>query len=258
MRAVPREIAEKFADQFAGKNTGFSGKEITDYYLKYSNMVKPLEHYGFNPTRRELFIDSLYALPPKEQYYALTDLCMNPPDMKYDVPQESVRERLNNELHGFLNPTPIGLQYSRLREHIFREDWFTAYNRILSNPAAAITAARTLLETIFKTIISERNKNPEDPSSLMRLLRQTQRLLGFEPAQLPEEHQIIQGLANIINGVATLSNRAGDRHGLIDGLSIDDPSLASFVVNACGVLGLFFIELHLFAEASESRSPRSE
>jgi len=249
MQAAPRKIVDQFADEYAGKEKGFSAKEITQYFSNYSNMVKPYEHYGFKPTRREFFIDSLYALLPKEQYYTLTDLCLNPPKMKYAIPNEETRSALNTSLHSFLNKIPIGLCYSELREHIYREDWFTAYNRIKSNPAAAITAARTLLETVFKTIISDRKETPDDPSKLSKLLKQTQKLLNFDKAKLQEEHKILNGLTNIINGVAGLSNKAGDRHGLIKGMSIDDPCIANTVVNACGTVGLFFIELHLFTPA---------
>lgn len=246
MQAVPRIIADKFAGEFAGQDKGFSGRQITAYFSSYSNMVKPGDHYGFKPTRRELFIESLYALLPKEQYYALTDLCQNPPEMKYSTSNQEIRTELNTSLHSFLNKIPIGLYYSELREHIYREDWFTAYNRIKSNPAAAITAARTLLETVFKTIISARKETPDDSSKLSKLLKQTQKLLNFDKAKLQEKHRILNGLTNIINGVAGLSNKAGDRHGLIKGMSIDDPCIANTVVNACGTVGLFSIELHLF------------
>ena len=55
----------------------------------------------------------------------------------------------------------------------------------------------------------------------------------------------MQGLANVTNGIAGLSNAAGDRHGLIDGVEIDDPAVAGFALNAAGSVGLFFIEIHL-------------
>ncbi len=257
MHAIPRTITEKFADEFSGQSKGFSGREITDYFSRYSNMVKPIDHYGFNPTRRELFIESLYARLPKEQYYALTDLCQNPPEMKYSTPDEETRTELNTSLHSFLNKIPIGLCFSELREHIFREDWFIAYNRIKSNPAAGITAARTLLETVFKTIISDRGETPKDPSKISRLLKQAQKLLNFKKAKFQEEHQILKGLASIISGIAGLSNKAGDRHGLIGGVDINDPCIANTAVNTCGTIGLFFIELHLFTPIEEQKDKKN-
>lgn len=245
MRAVPREIVERFAREFAGEKRGFSGREITDYFLRYGNMVKPYDHYGFTPKRSELFVEALYTLLPKEQYYALTDLCLDPPKMKYQTPDENTRSELLTQLHSFINPEPIGLRFSALREHTFRADWFTAYNRIVSSPSSAITAARTLLETVFKTIIVERGGEPDTSGDLGRLLRQTQDVLSFRRAENQDEHRVLNGFTNIIQGVAGLSNAAGDRHGLVDGIDLDDSSAAMFVVNAAGTVALFFIEKHL-------------
>jgi hypothetical protein len=247
MHAIPRAIAEQFAGEFAGNKKGFAAREITDYFSRYSNMVKPYEHYGVNPTRWELFIESLYMLLPKEQYYALTDLCLNTPPMRYPPPSEERRTELTTSLHSFLNPHPIGLAYSNLREHSFREDWYIAYNRVIPNPAAAVTAARTLLETVFKTIVTERRGEIEDPSNLVRLLRQAQEVLGFDRAARAEEHQVLTGLVSVVNGVAAMSNEAGDRHGRVAGVGLDSPALAGTVVNACGTVGLCFIEMHLLA-----------
>lgn len=246
MRNIKREIVNKFARSFAGSKKGFSGKEITDYLVKYNSMVKLYEHYGFTPSREELFIESVYMLLPKEQYYALTDLCLNPPEMKYEIPGEEERKTLMAELHSYYNIEPIGLAFSKLREHIFREDWFIAYNRIEENPASAITSARTLLETIFKTIISERNNTPDNSGDISKLLKEAEDVLNFQRATNQEQHKILGGLAGIINGVAGLSNNDGDRHGLVEGKEITSKEVASLVVNACGTIGMFFIELHLF------------
>lgn len=246
MRNVKREIVNKFARIFAGNKKGFSGKEITDYFVKYNSMVKLYDYYGFTPSREDLFVESLYMLLPKEQYYALTDLCLNPPDMKYIIPDESERKTLMAELHSYYNIEPIGLAFSKLREHVFREDWYIAYNRIEENPASAITGARTLLETIFKTIISERNKIPDSSGDVSKLLKEAENVLDFDRATNQQEHKILSGLAGVISGVAGLSNNNGDRHGLIGGKEIESREVASLVVNACGTIGMFFIELHLF------------
>jgi hypothetical protein len=249
MRAVPREIAQRFARAFAGDQVGFSGREITDYLAQYSNVVKPYDHYGFTPKREELFVEALYSLLPREQYYALTDLCLSPPPMRYTVPSQEVRTDLLNQLHSHLNVEPVGMRFSTLREHTFREDWITAYSRVIANPAAAITAARTLIETAFRTIISERGVQPDTSGDLGRLLRQVEDVLQFNRAENQEEHRILTGLTNIINGVAGLSNQAGDRHGLVGGEGIDNPAIATLVVNASGTVALFFIERHLLMPA---------
>lgn len=189
-------------------------------------------------------------LLPKEQYYALTDLCLNPPHMKYSIPDEEERKKLMVELHSYYSITPIALAFSILREHVFREDWYIAYNRIEENPASAITEARTLLETVFKTIISERSMTPDNSGDILKLLKEAENVLNFNKTTNQQEHQILSGLAGVINGVAGLSNNNGDRHGLVQGKEITSKEVASLVVNACGTIGIFFIKLHLFYPTS--------
>jgi Abortive infection C-terminus len=246
MHAVPRNLVDKYAQLFAGRNVGFSTKQITDYFTQFSNLVKPYDHYGVNPTRKQLFIESVYALNPKNQYYALNDLTWNIHTSKYTYPNDNDRQALRLELHSFISPDPIGLRFSQIRETAFREDWAACLTRLESDPASTITAARTLLETLLKTIIQERGPQPDSSGDLGRLLKQAQDQVGFDRSQDQAKHQILSGLATVINGLAALSNRAGDRHGLVHGQSIDDPALASLCVNAAGTIGIAFIELHLF------------
>jgi|SRR5690554_3718368 len=249
MQSVPRTLVDKFSVAFAGPKIGFSAKEITEYFSQYSNLVKPYDHYGINPTRAALFIESVYALTPKHQYYSLNDLTFNQHKSKYEYPTEDKCKELRNELHNYISTTPIGLSFSSIREPAFREDWITCQSRIISNPSAAITSARTLLETLLKTIVHERGGSPET-SDLNRLLKQTEDILGFNRGTQQAEHQVFTGLAGIVSGLASISNAAGDRHGLIAGKSIEDPYLANLCVNAAGTLGLALIEMHLFTPKS--------
>lgn len=249
MHSVPRTIVDKFAEAFAGERVGFSAREITEYFTQYSNLVKPFDHYGVNPTRKQLFIESVYALNPKQQYYALNDLTWNAYPSRYTYPSDAARTRLREQLHAFISPDPIGIRFSRVRETSFREDWAACISRLEISPASAITAARTLLETLLKTIISERGQQPDDTGELGRLVKQAQDCLGFDRRGGQAVHQVVSGLANVIQGLAALSNAAGDRHGLVRGQSIDDPGLAQLCVHASGTVGIAFIELHLLGPA---------
>jgi hypothetical protein len=239
-------LAEKFSAAFAGKKTGFSAREISEYFIRYSNLVKHCDFYGFTPTRPELFIESLYSLEPKFQYYALNDLTFTVYPSKYPYPDEKIRQALRNDLHNLISPTPIGLGFSKLKETAFRIDWVEANRRITTDPAGATTAARTLLETTLKTIIEERGEKPDASGEIGKLVKQTERVLRFQPKDRSAEHQVFSGFASVLNGLASLSNEAGDRHGNIGGAAIDDPAIAEMCVNACGTIALLFIELHLF------------
>jgi len=254
MQAVPRVMVDRFAQVFAGDRIGFSAKQITDYFSEYSPLVKPYDHYAINPTRLQLFVESVYALTPEQQYYALNDLTFFEYESRYDYPAEVDRIALRQELHSYISITPIGLGFSEIRQTAFRKDWMAAHGRLLTNPAAAVTAARTLLETLFKTIITERGEEPDNSGSLSRLLRQAQDAIGFVRAQNRAEHQLHQGLVTTVEGIANISNAAGDRHGTVAGVSLDDPHLAYLCVNACGTIGLCFVKKHLFESLVQTGS----
>jgi len=248
MQPVPRTITDKFAKAFGGKSVGFSAKEITEYFTNYSNIVKPYDHYGLSPTREQLFVDSVYALPTKMQYYALNDLAFYERDSKYTYPNKGTRDELLEVLHCFISSDPIGLRISTLRETAYREDWMIAQSRLENNPAAAITASRTMLETVCKTIITERGSASDDSGELQKLLKQAQDSLGFKRPENPAEHQMIAGMVSVIQGLSTISNSAGDRHGSAVGKSMDDPAIARLCLNCAGTVGLFLIEMHLLTQ----------
>ena len=52
------------------------------------------------------------------------------------------------------------------------------------------------------------------------------------------------GLSQVIDGLAGLSNRGGDRHGLAGGLRITDRSVAALAIHAAGTVSLFLVQTH--------------
>lgn len=188
MDYIPRPIADRFASAFAGEKAGFSAKQITDYFSRYSNLVRPFDQYGMKPSRKELFIDSLYSLQPRSQYFALNNLVTTVHTSKNPYPDVTRRMQLRETLHNFISPNPVGLAFSAVSEPAYREDWIQAYRAITTDPPGAITAARTMLETILKTIISERDQKPVDAGDIGALLRQGEAVLSFVPGRQQAEH----------------------------------------------------------------------
>ena len=249
MENVNRNLVGQYATVFAGngsEKTGFSAKEIISFFEKYSTHVKCIEDYEQKPNRQDLFIESLYCLDVKQQYYALNDLTQKDIESKYDYPDEEKRVELREKLCALILPDPIGMCISDISENEFRKDWLDCINNIEENPRTAITAARTLLETIFKTIIQERGGEPDTSGSLSRLLKQAEKVVSFDNKKKQSTHQIITGFASIIEGLACLSNSYGDRHGIVENQRIDDPDLALLAANAAATVGITFIKFHLF------------
>ncbi len=243
---LERARIEIFASYFAGAGKGFSLKEILSFSTNYSKSIKPLTAYSITPKREELFTEVILSLPAKEQFYALDTLIKTPLDMKYSYPTPQEIHYLTEVLYAPFGSNPIGLKFSHLMENTYREDWITASNKIISNPAEAITSARTMLETLCRTILNERGMSNKYTGELSELLKDTEQAVGLNIADYQNEHQFIKGIASIVNALSTLSNSDGNRHGQIAGVEITDPKYAELAVNLCGSLGIFILDFHHF------------
>jgi len=125
--------------------------------------------------------------------------------------------------------------------------WSKALERRNSDPEGAITAARTLLETVCKHILDahgiEYNAKKIELHQLYRLVANE---LNLSPSQHSEEifKQILGGCSGIVNGLGTLRNKLGDAHG--QGKLLVKPAArhAELAVNLSGSVALFLVATH--------------
>lgn len=122
--------------------------------------------------------------------------------------------------------------------------WTKALDRRQSDPEGAITAARTLLETVCKHILDERGIEYSNKTDLPRLYHLVSTELSLSPSQYTEDifKQILGGCSSIVNGLGTLRNRLGDAHG--QGKKPVRPAArhAELAVNLAGSVALFLVE----------------
>lgn len=123
--------------------------------------------------------------------------------------------------------------------------WAKALDRRQSDPEGAITAARTLLETVCKHILDEKSIEYKDNNiDLPQLYHLVAVELSLSPSQYTEEvfRQILGGCSTIVNGLGTLRNRLGDAHG--QGKKSVRPAArhAELAVNLAGSVALFLVE----------------
>lgn len=123
--------------------------------------------------------------------------------------------------------------------------WAKALERRKSDPEGAITAARTLLETICKHILDEKGvKYDNKRIDLPQLYHIVSTELNLSPSQYTEDvfKQILGGCSSIVNGLGTLRNRLGDAHG--QGKIPVHPASrhAELAVNLAGSVALFLVE----------------
>ncbi len=122
--------------------------------------------------------------------------------------------------------------------------WSKALERRATDPEGAITAARTLLETVCKHILDEVEVDYNDKRiELPDLYKKTAKALNLSPDQHTEDvfKQILGGCSAIVGGLGALRNRFGDAHG--QGKRNVRPATrhAELAVNLSGSVALFLV-----------------
>lgn len=138
-----------------------------------------------------------------------------------------------------LGAEQIQLQIARIRRSIDKD------------PAAAIGAAKELLETVCKTILSERGEAVPKSVKLPKLIAQTHRVLQILPDQIPEAakgaetiRHLLQSLGAIGKYLAQIRNLYGTGHGPEGRRRGVLPRHARLAVNAMYAAALFLVETH--------------
>jgi len=120
--------------------------------------------------------------------------------------------------------------------------WTKAKARILNDPGGAITAARTMLESLCKLIINENGHVFTNREDLPQLYGKAVSLIGSSTGkQSDEEYRRLAGsCASIMNAITTIRNREGNSHARSQNVATLH---AKFVVNVAGSLVNFLVGL---------------
>lgn len=133
--------------------------------------------------------------------------------------------------------------------------WAKAIGRSVEDPEGAITAARTLLETVCKHILDDdaavdTSYGPND--DLPKLYHLVSLQLGIAPSQHTENifKQILGGCNAVVTGLGALRNKAGDAHGQGRKAVRVQTRHAALAVNLAGAMSSFLVETHSARQAS--------
>lgn len=129
-----------------------------------------------------------------------------------------------------------------------RAVWSKALARRTTDPEGAITAARTLLETVIKRILDEMGESYSEKDDLPKLYSSAASVLELAPNQHTAEpiKAILGGAMNLVNGLGTLRNRLSDSHGRGGKLPVRPSARhANLAVNTAGAIATFLVETFL-------------
>jgi hypothetical protein len=229
--------------------TGFSGPAILDFFSRYDVNIESYPWQGGAPSRHVMLEDCLARFDLEQQRRIIADLLDYDGPMKHGRPStdyvEVVREWLSEGRSPIAGPIASGAE--TLNWASVNRDWKRALDRIGTDPAAAITAARSLLESVCIHILRERALAVPSDGDLPRLYREASRAVRVSPDQQSEPilRQVLGGCATVANGLAAARNTLSDAHGR--GPGDPEPAIrhARLAVNAAGTVALFLIETHL-------------
>jgi hypothetical protein len=121
--------------------------------------------------------------------------------------------------------------------------WHEALNRRGTDPRAAITSARTLLEDTCKWILHEANETFKDDDDLPALYRRLAKMLKLAPDDHTEEvfRQILGSCQSIVASLGAIRNKLGDAHSQGPFRAKPSPRHAELAVNLAGTMATFLI-----------------
>lgn len=133
---------------------------------------------------------------------------------------------------------------TRLDWYVVQAAWQKALERKGTDPEGAITAARTLLESVCKHVLDEAKVPYEAKADLPKLYGLTAATLNLAPSKHTEVifKQILGGCHSVVEGLGALRSRVGDAHGQGKKAVKPAPRHAELAVNLAGAMATFLAQ----------------
>jgi hypothetical protein len=158
---------------------------------------------------------------------------------------DSFRPLLDQLESGQAHPAagPIEAVLKSLDEDAVRAVWKKAMDRRMSDPEGAITAARSLLESVCKHVLDEFKvpySDDTDPAKLWALCAERLNLSPTQHAE-PVFKSILGNCQSIVNNLAAIRNKISDAHGKGKRAVRPKARHAELAVNLAGSMAAFLV-----------------
>lgn len=140
----------------------------------------------------------------------------------------------------------LELNLKGLNSEIINSNWRKIIQRSQSDPEGAITASRTMLESVMKYILDSEKILYKNTDDFNVLYGKTRKALNLDPTNhnIQTFKQILSGITAVVQGVGSLRNDYGDAHGKGVQNYIPEQRHAELVVNLTGSLCTFIIDTY--------------
>jgi hypothetical protein len=119
-----------------------------------------------------------------------------------------------------------------------------AVEAVESDPAAAVTAASSLLEALFRAYIERENLVLPGTISIKPMWSVVQKSLGLDPKDQADQdvQKVLSGMTSLVDGIGSFRTHAGSAHGGGKHRYRVEPRHARLMVNTAHALATFLIE----------------
>lgn len=127
-------------------------------------------------------------------------------------------------------------------EHV-SQAWQKALKRRHEDPEAAITSAKSLLESVCKHILEEASVPYGEQVDLPKLYKEAAKQLNMAPEQHQEQifKQILGGCQSVVQGLGSMRNKLSDAHGKGKNTIKPNARHAALAVNLAGSMAAFMV-----------------
>lgn len=122
---------------------------------------------------------------------------------------------------------------------------------IENSPHISIGLAKELIETCCKSILDERSVTYDKNWDLLKLMKETTKLLKLTPDDIPNEaraassiKQLLGSLSSVVQGIGEVRNEYGSGHGKVGKFIGLQPRHAKLAVGAASTLAIYLLETH--------------
>ena len=122
---------------------------------------------------------------------------------------------------------------------------------IENSPHISIGLAKELIETCCKSILDERSATYDKNWDLLKLMKETTKLLKLTPDDIPNEaraagsiKQLLGSLSSVVQGIGEVRNEYGSGHGKVGKFIGLQPRHAKLAVGAASTLAIYLLETH--------------
>ncbi len=257
---IPPQVVTAFKECYPSRSVL---REIDDFYrdlgFDFDAEAEEAEEAGARRSRVAGYLASLDLGNPRDAARLIRAIEQQLIEWKVGPDSEApdvarLMRRLNAASYEWdgsgLRPTrPVMYERFRERAALLSADQIDAdFGRIMdsldADPADAITAARSLVESACKVALDDLGVPFDDREDLPSLYKKAALALNVDPSQHEElvYKKILQGLTTTVQGLAEVRNVMGDAHGKRRGAPRPSPRHARVAAGAAWTVATFIAE----------------